>query len=199
VADAEDLLAGGFVADEFHAALAEDAAIPLQPDFFRDLVPLSMREPVWEAGDQHVHLVADRLQRAAAALFATRAIVVAFGEQQFHQRLSKIRRFGFVDLDFEAVRDPNRTRRDHGAVHLHRAHPACPEARLALEVAQRRDVHTGLGGHVDQDSVFLGRHRYSIDLDPDGHAVPSVSSSVTAVSYPARAASRSNESSRACS
>ena len=100
VADAEDLLAGGFVADEFHAALAEDAAIPLQPDFFRGVVPLSMREPVREAGDQHVHLVADRLQRAAAALLATRAVVVAFGEQQFHQRLSDIGGFRFVDLDF---------------------------------------------------------------------------------------------------
>ncbi len=49
VADAEDLLAGGFVADEFHASLAEDAAIPLQPYFFGNVVPLSMREAVREA------------------------------------------------------------------------------------------------------------------------------------------------------
>ena len=145
----KDLLARFPVPDELHAPLAEDAPIPFQPDGVGRMV-LDPREVlIREPRGQHVDLVRDRLKGASAALLATGAVVIAFGEKRFDQCLTHVGGLGLVDLDTHAVADRHRAGGDHAAIDVDHTCPARAKVRVVFQITQGGDVHTRLGGDID--------------------------------------------------
>src|SRR5262249_52178852 len=153
--DTENLLACRAISNELDAALAEDASIPFQPDCVGSVVRYAFGELVREAGDHHAHFIANGLKSAPTAFLTAGAVVIAFGEQYFDQRLADIGGLRFIHLDAHAVRDADGARRDHSAVDLDRTCAASTQCRLSLQVAQGGDVDTRLRGDIDKISAFF--------------------------------------------
>jgi hypothetical protein len=115
------------------------------------------------------YIFGDSLQSAPTALLAAGAVVIAFGEQYFDQRLAHIGGLRFIHFDAHAVRDLDGARRHHLAVDLDRTCAARAQRRLTLQVAQGGDVDTRLHGNIDKISAFFGGYGDSVDLDLNGH------------------------------
>ena len=85
----------------------------------------------------------------SAALLATGAVVIAFGEKRFDQCLTHVGGLGLVDLDTHAVADRHRAGGDHAAIDVDHTCPARAKGRVVFQITQGGDVHTRLGGDID--------------------------------------------------
>ena len=135
-----------------HAAETEDATRAIVKHHRRPLllidVPLVLDEAAFARAVAEHHV----LQFALAALIANRAIERMVGQQELERHLARLTHLLGIGADHHALGH----RRGAGGRHLgsffhfHQAHAASRLQRIAVVIAESRNLNAGLLGRIDQ-------------------------------------------------
>jgi hypothetical protein len=177
-----ELVVLGHLLAEADAAVAEDAALPVDGHQRRELerlleVALGIGEAALARAPSH----RDVLERALAALVADRAVERVIDEQEFDDRVLRLLHPVGLGVDDHSVADRGRAGglKLRHPLDLDQAHPAGADriAELRL-VTEDRDLDVAHLGRVVEHHPLGGRHLAAVD--DQGHRVADLAGQATA-------------------